>query len=144
MAHGSREPEGPDDYQCSNCGRWYDRVGLSNHEDGCDLPEWADPLVPIRDPDDHPALGGDGLEESAEPDDVQEARTDGSGLGLSGPPETSSSEPSDATDDDGPDELECPECGDGLGVTDDELAEEFGAEGAVLDCSCGNRMRWSP
>ena len=74
-----------------------------------------------------------------------EVSADGSGLGLEGPPESAGeSEPSDAgdADVDEPDTLACTECDDDLGITEEELREEF-PEGAVITCTCGHQMRWA-
>ena len=78
--------------------------------------------------------------------DADAARTDGSGLGLDGPPEAPTDqgdEPDDGDLDDDHDELECIGCGDPLGVTDDDLRERFGDGPAFLTCECGKEMRWS-
>ncbi len=150
MAGGSREPEGPDDHQCQNCGRWYNRVGLQNHEPNCPHPDWADPVVPIRETDDHPMLGGETAAETSPESTTEPARTDGGeGLGLEGPPEPEteeSDEPSDGLEEEeGDDGLNCTNCGDPLGVTDDDLAGVYEGNALKLECAeCGNLMRWEP
>lgn len=121
MAGGSREPAGPDEFQCSNCGLWYARIGLTQHETGCKHPEWADPLVEIVDADEHPMMGGtddalegdqEGIDEDDQ-DDVDDApappepvtATDGGNPIFDGPEPTPTTDGGDPSDD-----PECPEC----------------------------------
>jgi hypothetical protein len=117
MSGGSREPDGPDDYQCQNCGLWFARIGLTQHENGCRHPEWAEPLVPLVDVDEHPMMGGatedeeDALEGDQE-DVVDEpapaepvAATDGGNPIFDGPEPTPTTDGGDPSDD-----PSCPEC----------------------------------
>lgn len=71
-----------------------------------------------------------------------EAVTDGGGLGLEGPPEVEADE-GDLEEETDDDELTCPGCGEGLGVTDQELREHVDGDSAKLTCSCGSELGWS-
>jgi hypothetical protein len=72
MAGGSREPEGPDDYQCLNCGRWFHRVGLGPHAESCQHPDWADPLTEIVPTEEHPMMDADYELEDVDDSKLQE------------------------------------------------------------------------
>jgi hypothetical protein len=153
MAGGSRQPDGPDEYQCQNCGRWYARIGLSQHEASCSHPEWADPLVELVDVDVHPMMKP--TEEIDEPTDQDEfddldddqvpepvvdespapaetAATDGGNPIFDGP----DPDPNPATTDGGDpdDDPTCPECGGNVFFDASEHTQfEFGCPTCSTD-----------
>jgi hypothetical protein len=99
---GTKNKKKPTDEMCPNCGLYYSKRGIIPHRRNCDRDE---PLLPLdRDDDD----GGDGPDDKVTPEastptdgvgdgappegstpSSDPARTDGAGLGLEGPPETS-------------------------------------------------------
>lgn len=165
MSGGSIQPETQQDQQCTHCLLYYSSRGIHNHEDTCifadvDLDQYAAHVRAERQGDEVDTEHGGDAVESASDDansgdgevaettvsdaadaNAQAARTDGAGLGLSGPPESADTD--DATDADSDDELQCLDCGDSLGVTDDDLREEYGTGPVRLTCECGKGMRWT-
>lgn len=138
MSGGSRERESPTDVQCSNCGRFYSAQGIDNHESSCGHPEWAEPLVPLETREDREELTQPSPGDDAP--DTQEAKTDGGGLGLSGPPEPSETEDVEPEEVDEPETVDCSSCGGDLEATEEELRERFGSD--PFKCgNCGAKLR---
>jgi hypothetical protein len=157
MAGGSPEPDGPDDFQCQNCGRWYARIGLTQHESSCSHPEWAEPLVELVDADDHPMMGGpDEIDEEVvdedqddalegDQDDVVDeptapepepaaptAATDGGNPIFDGPEPTPTTDGGDPDDD-----PRCPECDGNVFFDASEHTDfEFGCP------NCSSEEEW--
>lgn len=136
--NGKREQEKSSDRQCKHCGLWFDRRGHIPHQRNCDFQEYDRPIIPLEDdagggteeasgeqaPAPTDGVGDGPTPEGSDPSD-DPARTDGSGLGLEGPPETPTEEDidEDVTGDDVQDEtVDCPGCGADTGATEDELA----------------------
>lgn len=95
----------------------------------------------------HSDIGGsDNSDTGSEPDssDAEISESEDAGLGLPGAPEVAQEDTDDEGDrGDEDDGLACTSCGDPLGVTDDELADAYGAGPVKLTCECGNKMEWS-
>jgi len=153
MGGGSKSPESPSEQQCIHCGLWYSDRGIKAHEQNCDLEGFDVVLNEIE--DGHPMHGGapdDGESpDTPDPDAVEgdtpttdgadpsEAVTDGSGLGLSGPPSGDVDvdvEETDAADAD-PGTVDCPNCGADLKATPDEVA----AADTPACGECGHAIR---
>jgi len=111
---GDKEPQKSTDEMCPHCGLYFSRRGIIPHRRNCEREE---PILPVDRHDDggNPPSDGEEAEGSDPPDDVgdapnpdgstpsnRSARTDGLGLGLEGPPETTTD-----VDDDVQDDTEC-------------------------------------
>lgn len=146
---GHREQQKSSDRQCKHCGLWFDRRGHIPHERNCDFQEYDRRIIPLedsggeaaedgsveKDPPPQDGVGDGPTPEGSDPSD-DPARTDGSGLGLEGPPET----PTDVDDQedagDGPETVDCPGCGTDTGATEDQIASMTKPE-----CTeCGTRV----
>lgn len=165
MKGGTVEPQKSTDQPCEHCGLWFSSNGIHNHERNCPLKDKDVMVQPVDDveagvagdtheSDPLSADAPDGevpgteqespaLDTSADTSSVEdEVATDGSGLGLDGPPVVDQEDVEDEPDVDesDPSTLNCPHCESDTGATPDELEE-----GKTYRCTdCGEEMRWSP
>ncbi|QGX95000.1 hypothetical protein EI982_09455 [Haloplanus rallus] len=106
---GNREQQKSTDRQCQHCGLWFDVRGHKSHERNCDFEQYDRRIIPLENEDGDPGdekgptpqdgVGDTPTPEGSTPND-DPARTDGAGLGLEGPPETT-------TDDNGGENMNC-------------------------------------
>ena len=158
MAGGSTESEADDDRQCVHCGRWYDKLGLHEHEASCRLRDYDRRLVDLVDShaimraddvelDDgtDPGVDGGDLTVGVAHDDSGEGPEIGESTFKSddestadartdgGPQAVPSGWEGAASDptpdgDDGDDEATCPACGSPDWFDPDALVDRYGAE----------------